>query len=145
MTGVLMDDSADDVEDIAIKQTQVTREYMLEESVQQYKDYYESDEEEQRNFELLENLTPRDRVRMLEIFEDFSRADLTQDGKKVFTIPKRHHDPELSFMKNLYLDLLDFRDRVKPLANDLALMDETSVYQSQAMKKEEPPKAKPNT
>ena len=82
---------------------------------------------------------------MLEIFEDFSRADLTQDGKKVFTIPKRHHDPELSFMKNLYLDLVDFRDRVKPLANDLALMDETSVYQSQTMKKEETSEAKPST
>lgn len=96
---------------------------MVEEALQQYKDYYESDEEEQRNFELLDNLTPRDKLRMIEVFTDYSRVDLQQDGKRYVTIPKRHHDPELSFMNNLYLDLIDFRDRVKPLANDLALMD----------------------
>ena len=101
----------------------MTREYMVEEALQQYKDYYESDEEEQRNFELLDNLTPRDKLRMIEVFTDYSRVDLQQDGKRYVTIPKRHHDPELSFMNNLYLDLIDFRDRVKPLANDLALMD----------------------
>ena len=96
---------------------------MVEDALQQYKDYYESDEEEQRNFELLDNLTPRDKLRMIEVFTDYSRVDLQQDGKRYVTIPKRHHDPELSFMNNLYLDLIDFRDRVKPLANDLALMD----------------------
>ncbi len=108
---------------------------MVEEAVLQYKDYYESDDEEQRNFELLDNLPPRDRIRFIEVFEDYSRPDLTHDGKRYVTIPKRHHDPELSYMKNLYLDLVDFRDRVKPLANDLALMDKAGEYQARSIQK----------
>jgi hypothetical protein len=45
---------------------------MVDESVQQYKDYYESDGEEQQFFEYLDNYTNRDKIRMMEIFEDHS-------------------------------------------------------------------------
>jgi len=48
------------------------REYMLNESIEQYKDYYESDAEENTFFEYLDNLSNRDRIRFMEIFEDFS-------------------------------------------------------------------------
>lgn len=48
------------------------REYMVKEGVQQYRDYYESDAEEQGFFEYLDNLTNRDRIRFLECFEDFT-------------------------------------------------------------------------
>ena len=39
------------------------------------------------------------------------------------TIPKREHNPELSLFSNLVLDLVDFKDRVRPLARDMALLD----------------------
>lgn len=45
---------------------------MVREGVQQFKDYYESDKEEAEFFEYLENLSNRDRIRFMEIFEDFT-------------------------------------------------------------------------
>ena len=40
-------------------------------------------------------------------------------------IQKREHNPELSVFSNFVLDLADFKDRVRPLARDIALMDVT--------------------
>lgn len=58
--------------DVARDETRAFREYMVDESIQQYKDYYESDSEEQVFFEYLDNYTNRDKIRMVEIFEDFT-------------------------------------------------------------------------
>ena len=44
-------------------------------------------------------------------------------------IEKREFNPELSAFSNAVLDLVDFRDRVRPLARDLTLMDVTRKYQ----------------
>lgn len=44
-------------------------------------------------------------------------------------IQKREYNPELSLFSNLVLDLVDFKDRVRPLARDIALMDTTREYQ----------------
>lgn len=46
-------------------------------------------------------------------------------------IQKREYNPELSLFSNLVLDLVDFKDRVRPLAKDIALMDITRDYQKQ--------------
>jgi hypothetical protein len=46
-------------------------------------------------------------------------------------IQKREYNPELSLFSNLVLDLVDFKDRVRPLAKDIALMDVTRNYQKQ--------------
>jgi len=43
---------------------------MVDESVQQYKDYFESDDEDQGFFEYLDNFSNRDKIRLMEIFED---------------------------------------------------------------------------
>jgi hypothetical protein len=48
-------------------------------------------------------------------------------------IQKREYNPELSVFSNLVLDLQDFKDRVRPLAKDIALMDVTRKYQKQNM------------
>lgn len=63
----------------------------------------------------------RDRIRFMEIFEDFTQEKGDLDGYTM--IPKREFNPELSAFSNLLLDLADFRDRVKPMANDLARLD----------------------
>lgn len=52
--------------------TQAIREYMLKESEHQYKDYYESDAEENSFFEYLDKMSYRDKIRFIEVFEDFS-------------------------------------------------------------------------
>ena len=111
--------------------TLAKREYMVREGLQQFRDYYEDDEEEQKCFEYLDNLSNRDRIRFMEIFQDFTTS--SSDGKGLALIKKREFNPELSAFSNLLLDMVDFRDRVRPLANDLTLMDTAHKYQSHSM------------
>jgi len=58
--------------EIAKEETRPFREYMAIESVQQYRDYYEDCPEEQEFFEYLDKLSNRDKIRFMEIFEDFT-------------------------------------------------------------------------
>jgi hypothetical protein len=64
--------------DVANEETRPHREYMVSESIKQYKDYYESDDEEQGFFEYLDNYSNRDKIRMMEIFEDFTTDNYDQ-------------------------------------------------------------------
>ena len=41
---------------------------MVQESLQQYRDYYESDGEEQKFFQYMDNLSNRDKIRFTDIF-----------------------------------------------------------------------------
>merc|ERR1712031_136881 len=102
---------------------------MVQEAVQQFKDYYEDDADEAGFFEYLENLSNRDQIRFMEIFEDFTvdKGDL----KKYVMIDKREYNPELSVFSNMVLDLVDFKDRVRPLSNDIAMMEQANRYQKQ--------------
>lgn len=52
--------------------TRPMREYIIKESIEQYKDYYETDGEEQAFFEYLDNISNRDKIRFGEIFEDYT-------------------------------------------------------------------------
>jgi hypothetical protein len=113
--------------DRAVQDTRVFREYMVQESLAQYRDYYESDAEEQSFFQFMENLSNRDKIRFAEIFKDHTEAHV--DMKDYVMIAKREHNPELSLFSNLVLDLVDFKDRVRPLARDISLMDVTRKYQ----------------
>ena len=109
------------------RQSKPIRDYMLAESVQQYKDYYESDAEEQRFFEFMDEMSQRDKIRFMEVFEDFTIEK--RDLKKMVQIPKREYNPALSLIGNLALDLVDFRERVRPMARDLASQDISAQYQ----------------
>lgn len=63
----------------------------------------------------------------MEIFEDFTvdKGDL----KKYVMIDKREYNPELSVLSNMVLDLVDFKDRVRPLSQDIAMLEEARNYQ----------------
>lgn len=100
---------------------------MLKEAELQYKDYYESDSEEKGFFEYLDTMTHRDKIWFMEIFEDFTINK--NDSRYMVSIPKRENNPELSIFANLALDLVDFWDRVRPMASDMALLDKSSEYQ----------------
>lgn len=45
---------------------------MLKEAELQYKDYYESDKEEAPFFEYIDNMSTRDKLRLIEIFHDYT-------------------------------------------------------------------------
>jgi len=60
------------VGEIARDGTSAYREWMLNDAIEQYRDYFEDDEEELKFFEYLDNISNRDKIRFLEIFEDYS-------------------------------------------------------------------------
>lgn len=60
-------------DNLAERETNPVREYMAKEAISQYKDYYETDAEEQGFFEYLDNISNRDRIRFMEVGEDFSK------------------------------------------------------------------------
>lgn len=111
--------------------TRPIREYMVAEAVQQYKDYYESDAEEQGFFEYLDNFPNRDQIRFMELFEDFTVDK--RDHKAYAMVPKREYNPELSVLSNMVLDLVDFKDRVRPLSQDIAMLEKTRVHQRRSV------------
>jgi hypothetical protein len=113
-------------EDTSTIKTAPHRQYMLDESTQQYRDYFESDPEEIEFFEYLDNLPSKERVRFMEIFEDFTLPQ--HDFKGYSMIPKREFDPNMSYIQNFAHDLMDFTDRVRPMANDLAKIDSLHKY-----------------
>jgi len=114
---------------VAEEETRPFREYMVNESVQQYKDYYESDSEEQGFFEYLDNFTNRDKIRFMENFHDETIDK--RDYKTFVSIKKREHNPELSALGNLALDFVDFKDRVRPLSQDISMMEYTHKHQKE--------------
>ena len=65
----------------------------------------------------------------MEIFEDFSIDK--QDYKKYFMIEKREYNPELSVFSNMVLDLVDFKDRVRPLSKDISMLEYSAKYQKE--------------
>ena len=115
--------------DVATEETRPFREYMVNESIQQYKDYYESDDEESGFFEYLENFTNRDKIRFMELFEDHTVDKL--DQKHYISIEKREYNPELSVFSNMVLDLVDFKDRVRPLSRDISQIEYAMKHQKQ--------------
>ena len=48
-------------------------------------------------------------------------------------IPKREFNPELSAFSNLVLDLVDFKDRVRPMAEDITRLDVTKQWQPKTL------------
>lgn len=63
----------------------------------------------------------------MECFEDFTVRGAPLKGYTM--IPRREFNPEISAFSNLLLDLVDFKDRVRPMANDIARHDAAYIYQ----------------
>ena len=63
----------------------------------------------------------------MECFKDYSVDRMENKGYAM--IPRREFNPEISAFSNLLLDLVDFKDRVRPMANDIARHDAAHLYQ----------------
>lgn len=50
-------------------------------------------------------------------------------------IEKREYNPELSVFSNMVLDLVDFKDRVRPLSKDISQIEYATKYQKQNVEK----------
>lgn len=69
----------------------------------------------------------------MELFEDHTVDKL--DHKNYIMIEKREYNPELSVFSNMVLDLVDFKDRVRPLSKDISQIEYASKYQKQNVEK----------
>lgn len=69
----------------------------------------------------MDNLTNRDKIRFMEIFTDYTVDHA--DTKEFIMIGKREYNPELSILGNMVLDLVDFKDRVRPVSKDIAMLE----------------------
>lgn len=65
----------------------------------------------------------------MEIFEDLTVDKM--DQKKYVMIEKREYNPELSVVSNMALDMVDFKDRVRPLTKDIAQYEYSMKYQKE--------------
>lgn len=54
----------------------------------------------------------------MELFKDHTIN--VMDKKEYIMIEKREYNPELSVFSNMVLDLVDFKDRVRPLSKDIS-------------------------
>ena len=63
----------------------------------------------------------------MEIFNDYTIDKMDKKGYAL--IPKREFNPEISAFSNFLLDLVDFKDRVRPMANDVARHDAAFIHQ----------------
>lgn len=106
--------------------------YVAEEGLQQFKDYYETDDEEgatTHKAELWKDLNEHDKLRFAECYDNFFNKRLQYDMGYV-TIPKRPYNNNQSIVSNFVEDLLDFNRRVRPIQRTLAFQDATSQYQT---------------
>jgi len=106
--------------------------YVAEEGLQQFKDYYETDDEEgadSHKAELWKDLNEHDKLRFAECYDNFFNKRLQYDMGYV-TIPKRPYDNKKSIVANFVEDLVDFNRRVRPIQRTLAFQDASSRFQT---------------
>jgi hypothetical protein len=69
----------------------------------------------------------------MELFKDHTVDQL--DPKHYMMIEKREFNPELSVFSNMVLDLVDFKDRIRPLSKDISQIEFANKYQKQNVEK----------
>ncbi len=99
--------------------------YVAEEGLQQYKDYFGS---ELQNKDLIDDLPEREKLRFAEVYFNFYNKGLELD-KTYAMIPKRPYDNKKSIIANFVEDLIDFNTRVRPIARNLAFRSAASQQQ----------------
>ena len=110
--------------------------YVTDEGFQQFKDYYESDQEERPFFEYYNEISERERLRFAEVYENFFTKAMEYD-KYYVTIPKRPYDNKKSIFSNFVSDLIDFNNRVRPISRNLAFRDVSLKHQILPMNDQE--------
>ena len=110
--------------------------YVANEGFQQFLDYYETDDEEKPYFEYYKEISERQRLRFAEFYENFFSKAMEYD-KYYVTIPKRPYDKSKSIFTNFVDDLVDFNNRVRPIARSLAYRDVSLKHQILPMNEQE--------
>ena len=112
----------------AVEAAKPWRQYVVEEAVQQYKDYYESDEEDLKDFEYI---TPEEKLEFSQVFKDYSRP--LNEPKQVISLKGLEQTGKVGFFKNFTEQLSDVRSRLLPQAR-LEAMKVAAKYHGPSVK-----------
>jgi hypothetical protein len=85
------------------------QDYVMDEAVLQYKDYYESDEEDVHDFE---HITPEEKQKFAVVFKDYAKP--LGELKMLISVKPREYDVNKGLMQNLREHYKDLRTRVMP-------------------------------
>lgn len=85
------------------------QQYVLDEAVLQYKDYYESDKEDIEDFE---HITPEEKAEFAVVFKDYAKP--LGEFKAVVSVPSHKYDKSKGVIDNLREHYADMRTRVMP-------------------------------
>jgi hypothetical protein len=88
---------------------------MGDEAIQQYKDYYESDKEE--DLKSLDNIAETSKLHFIRVAEN--HGQLSTENKGHFQIPKRQWDNKLGIWSNFLRDVTDYSNHIIPKATEL--------------------------
>lgn len=111
--------------------------YIADEGLQQFKDYYESDiEEGVINKDILNDLNTKDKLRFTECYDNNLTKRFLLD-KHYIRIPKREYDNNKSVVHNFIEDLIYFNYKAKIISRNFSFKDVASNYQSIPMSEEE--------
>jgi hypothetical protein len=96
-------------------------EIIAKEGAQQYRDYFESDGEEE--LKSVEQLVSSDKGAFIDSFENYLLPKV--DNKGYTTIPKREWNGAFGFWRNLSNELQDYKSSILPRANNLSNVGES--------------------
>ncbi|KAL4505960.1 hypothetical protein ABPG72_013721 [Tetrahymena utriculariae] len=123
-------------------------ELLSNEAVQLYKDYYQSDAEE--DFKVFENLSSKEKLVMIANFENNLLPKY--DRSEVHLIPKRQWEPAFGVWENFLYDITEYASFIAPRGKEIAAdyqiqsaipltqeeLIEAGLYKETIEKKEEP-------
>mmetsp|Transcript_33910 Transcript_33910/g.59107 ORF Transcript_33910/g.59107 Transcript_33910/m.59107 type:complete len:424 (+) Transcript_33910:49-1320(+) len=114
----------------AALRSNIYREYMLDEAIQQYKDYFESDVEDLADFEYI---TPEERAKFGVVFTDFTKTFLP--SKHIVKLKAPTYDKSKGILGNLATAYQELRSEILPSAKQRAA--ETAQAEFDPLSKEE--------
>lgn len=88
---------------------------MKQEAIQQYKDYFEDDKNE--DFTFLEKISPEQEINLLNFFEN--HVTFPGEVRGFFTLPKRRWNKAFGLWTNFYLDLKESLFELRPQAEKM--------------------------
>jgi hypothetical protein len=96
-----------------VQKVQPYRDYMTEEAIKQYKDYYESDQEDLEDFD---HISSDEKAKFSEAFTDFTRP--TQRNKFVLSFEAPKYDPSKGPLGNIASSYRTLRSKILPNVRD---------------------------
>eukprot|EP01017_Pseudomicrothorax_dubius_P041046 TRINITY_DN6531_c0_g1_i1.p1 TRINITY_DN6531_c0_g1~~TRINITY_DN6531_c0_g1_i1.p1 ORF type:complete len:592 (+),score=196.83 TRINITY_DN6531_c0_g1_i1:313-2088(+) len=109
-------------------------EFLRQDAVQSFHDYFESDGEE--DLKLVDGLAETEKAELVTVVENYAQQAL--DTKLAVTVPRRNWNPSLGIWQNFLLDFQEYNSTIRPAAERLLnqkQLDVVSGYDVEKLQK----------